>query len=166
MLHVVFISHFTDTVFHALKRISFRNGQQLIKSLWQLTIHLRVFSCPRRKCREKASQKYRTIKSPNLKPPKIGNYLVLQAPIVTRGVHRTHTPRRVNVYRPGCMQCSYTIDVTMRIEQGGYCVYWVRVWPYPRCGSDRLLYIQHIILWSWGGGAKCYGNSWKKQPKQ
>ena len=37
----------------------------------------------------------------------------------------------------------HTIDVTslpMRIEQG-YCIYCVRVWPYPRCGSDRLPYI-------------------------
>ena len=58
-----------------------------------------------------------------------------------------HIPRAVmNVYRPGCMQCIqlYTIDVcrcAMRIEQGGYRVYCVRVWPYPRCGSDRLPYI-------------------------
>ena len=38
-----------------------------------------------------------------------------------------------------------TIDVTslpMRIEQVLYRVYCVRVWPYPKCGSDRLPYIQ------------------------
>ena len=50
-----------------------------------------------------------------------------------------------------------TIDVTslpMRTEQGGYRVYCVCLWPYPRCGSDRLPYIQQIIvkLESW---AKC-----------
>ena len=44
-----------------------------------------------------------------------------------------------------------TIDVTslpMRIEQGGYRVYCVRVRvrPYPRCGSDRLPYIQHNYI--------------------
>ena len=72
-----------------------------------------------------------------------------------------------NVYRPGCRQCMqlYTIDVcrcAMRIEQGGYRVYCVHVWPYPRCGSDRLPY----ILERWSQMLRIIGNSWKKQPKQ
>ena len=47
------------------------------------------------------------------------------------------------------MQCSYNRrDISaapMRIEQGAYRVDCVRVWPYPRCGSDRLPYIQIIV---------------------
>ena len=53
-----------------------------------------------------------------------------------------HIPRAER--QDACSAAS--IDVTsllMRIEQGGYRVYCVCVWPYPRCGSDRLPYIQH-----------------------
>ena len=55
------------------------------------------------------------------------------------------------------MQCSYNRR-DMRIEQGGYRVYCVRVWPYPRCGSDRLPY----ILERWSQLLRIIGNSWKK----
>ena len=43
------------------------------------------------------------------------------------------------------------------IEQAAIA-YCVRVWPYPRCGSDRLPY----ILERWSQMLRIIGNSWKK----
>ena len=60
-----------------------------------------------------------------------------------------------------------TIDVTSLPMRGRLPR--VRVWPYPRCGSDRLPYIQHyytVKLERWGQMLRIIGNSWKKQPKQ
>ena len=53
-----------------------------------------------------------------------------------------HIPRAERQGQDACSAA--TMDVTslpMRIEQGCYRIYCVRVWPYPRCGSDRLPYI-------------------------
>ena len=57
----------------------------------------------------------------------------------TRGVHRTHTPHGTSTGYSAA-----TIDVTSLPIASNKCyrVYCVRVWPYPKCGSDRLPYIQ------------------------
>ena len=58
-----------------------------------------------------------------------------------------HIPRAEHLQARQDACSAATTNVTslpMRIEQGGYRVYCVHVlWPYPRCGSDRL---PHIIL--------------------
>ena len=59
--------------------------------------------------------------------------------VKTRGVHRTHTPRGTST---GYVYSAATIDVASLPMSIEYRVYCVRVWSYPRCGSDRLLYIQ------------------------
>ena len=68
------------------------------------------------------------------------SHVTLTTSPITRGVHRTHTPR-----------CHERLQARMHavhaatIEQAAiaYCVH---VWPYPRCGSDRLPYI--LERWS------------------
>ena len=83
--------------------------------------------------------------------------------VLTRGVHRTHTPRRTSTGYSAA-----TIDVTsLPIASNKCCrVYCVRVWPHPRCGSDRLPYIQQrayyiVKLKRWGQMLRIIGNSWK-----
>ena len=81
---------------------------------------------------------------------------------ITRDVHRTHTPRGTSTGYSAA-----TIDVTSLPIASNKCyrVYCVRVWPYPRCGSDRLPYIYnnvHIVkLKRWGQTLRIIGNSWK-----
>ena len=96
--------------------------------------------------------------------------------LITRDVHRTHTPRGTSTGYSAA-----TIDVTSLPIASNKCyrVYCVRVWPYPRCGSDRevreveggeeveggvyrIYNNVHIVkLKRWGQTLRIIGNSWK-----
>ena len=58
--------------------------------------------------------------------------------LVTRGVHRTHTPRGTSTgYSAATIDSTDVASLPMQVLS----LYCVHVWPYPRCGSDRLPYI-------------------------